>query len=181
MADGWAPTPLADAPSGRWEFPAVWSNSGMIVWGGNDGLRTDTGARYEIQISPDGDLDGFCTTDCNDADGQIWSAPAETQDLTFSMDTMTLNWTAPAEPGSFAVAYDTLRSQAAGDFGAAAICVESNDPSDTSSTDVTAPAGGVVFYYLTRAENTCPEGQGSLGARSDGTLRTGRTCPAPLP
>ena len=180
-ADGWAPTPLLDAPSGRWNFPAVWSNSGMIVWGGNDGLRVDTGARYELLISTDGDLDGFCTTDCNDSDGQIWAAPGETQDLAFSMDGMTLSWSAPAEPGSFSVAYDTLRSGAPGDFGASATCVESNDSSDTSSIDGSAPAAGAVSYYLSRAENTCPEGQGSLGARSDGTLRAGRTCPEPLP
>jgi hypothetical protein len=42
-ADAWEPTATADAPSGRREHAAVWTDAAMIVWGGFDGgsyLRT---------------------------------------------------------------------------------------------------------------------------------------------
>ena len=34
-----------------------------------------------------------------------------------------------------------------------------------------------VFFYLVRAENACPLGQGSLGKDSNGAPREGRSCP----
>ena len=33
------------------------------------------------------------------------------------------------------------------------------------------------FFYLTRAQNTCPQGVGSLGTDSSGNERQGTTCP----
>ncbi|MCZ6649950.1 MAG: hypothetical protein O7D35_04715, partial [Acidobacteria bacterium] len=72
-----------------------------------------------------------------------------------------------------------LRSQDSKSFSTSdAICVESDDSSDTMATDATIPGPNSVFYYLIRAENACPVvGQGTLGSESDGTLRTGRICP----
>jgi hypothetical protein len=177
----WIPTTLAGAPSGRWNFTAVWADGALLVWGGSDGTLLGSGARYELQVAIDGDLDGYCRTDCDDTNGQVWAAPSEVRDLLFQEDSQTLAWSAPAEPGGITAAYDTLRSQAAGDFGAGAMCVESGDSSDRSSVDAAVPADGGVFFYLVRAENACPAGQGSLGTRSDGTPRAGRTCAAPPP
>jgi len=51
------------------------------------------------------------------------------------------------------------------------------DVADRVAEDFDEPGPGGVFYYLVRAENACPDGAGSLGARSDGTERTGRDCP----
>lgn len=73
--------------------------------------------------------------------------------------------------------YDTLRSGLPADFQAAADCVESDDGPNTSATDVSVPSVGRVFYYLTRAENACPLGMGSLGTKSHGVPRVGRSCP----
>ena len=178
-AGTWMPTTLEGAPSGRWNFTAVWADGALLVWGGSDGTLLGSGARYELQVAIDGDLDGYCTTDCDDTSGQVWAAPGEVRDLLFQEDSQTLAWSAPADPGGITAAYDTLRSGTAGNFGAAAVCVEADDSSDRSSVDAAVPAPGGVYFYLVRAENTCPAGQGSLGTRSDGTPRAGRTCPAP--
>ena len=70
-----------------------------------------------------------------------------------------------------------LRSSDPSDFIEGAVCVEENDGTDTEAEDVDDPGPGVVFYYLVRAENDCPVGEGSLGRGSDGTPRAGRGCP----
>ena len=88
-----------------------------------------------------------------------------------------LDWTPPTDLGGVAVAYDTIRSDDPSDFVTTAVCVESDDGTDTSSFDAATPGVGAANYYLIRAENQCPSGQGSLGNSSDGTPRTGRTCP----
>ena len=43
--------------------------------------------------------------------------------------------------------------------------------------DASMPAFGSALYYLVRAENACPAGQGPLGFGSDGTPRQGIACP----
>ena len=48
---------------------------------------------------------------------------------------------------------------------------------DLQATDDQLPIPQGVFYYLIRATNTCPDGDGTLGVRSDGIERTGRACP----
>jgi len=78
------------------------------------------------------------------------------------------------DPGGSFTYYDTLRATTASDY-MAATCVESDDAMPTT-LDATKPAAGQVLFYLTRADNDCP-GEGPLGDRSDGTPRTGRTCP----
>ena len=125
----------------------------------------------------DADADGFttCWGDCDDGNAQAWGTPGEVRDLAFAADRMTLSWVAPLEPGGVVV-YDTLRSPTAADFVTAS-CVETDDGADTLVTDVASPVSGEVFYYLTRAENACPAGHGSLGVRSSGLPRVGRDCP----
>jgi hypothetical protein len=72
--------------------------------------------------------------------------------------------------------YDTLRSVSPVDFLTAA-CLESDDGPDTTAADGTIPSVGQVFYYLTRAQNACPQGVGSLGSNSSGAPRAGVDCP----
>jgi hypothetical protein len=116
---------------------------------------------------------GTCAKDCDDANGMAWDTPGAAGDIIFSLNHDTLEWDAPTDPGSAtsALAYDVLRSTDPSDFGSGTICVESDDGSDTLADDPEVPASGSVFFYLIRAENTCPDGSGPLGPN-----RTGRAC-----
>ena len=67
--------------------------------------------------------------------------------------------------------YDVLRSSDPSDFTNGALCVESDDGTDNRAGDTEEPVSGSMFFYLTRAENGCPDGSGSLGAG-----RSGRSC-----
>jgi hypothetical protein len=118
-------------------------------------------------------------TDCNDADGTAWDVPGETANLTLSADKSTLEWEPPETGGAAAgMLYDTIRSGDPSDFGeASASCVESDGGADTSASDPDFPASGGAFFYLVRAQNSCPSGQGSLGQDSSGVERSGRDCP----
>jgi hypothetical protein len=72
--------------------------------------------------------------------------------------------------------YDVLRSEAAADFESGAVCIVA-DGVDQQAADATAPPSGAAIFYLVRAENGCPDGQGPLGTDSEGTPRLGRSCP----
>jgi hypothetical protein len=121
---------------------------------------------------------GACDQDCDDANGQVWAVPGEATDFVFSADGETLGWVCPSEPGGAAAAvrYDTLCSADPSDFVTDARCVESDDGADTAATDPFVPVVGTAFYYVIRAENDCPGGQGSLGLSSEGQQRAGRDC-----
>jgi len=123
----------------------------------------------------DGDHDGHCTAesvpDCDDSDPTAWARPGEVPDLVF-VDQDVMAWGVPSSQGGTSLRYDVLRSTSRSSFGAPAICLESDDDSDLGAVDPTVP--GSVFYYLIRAEDGCV---GSLGQRSDGIERTGRSCP----
>jgi hypothetical protein len=124
----------------------------------------------------DADLDGFSVTeDCNDADGSNWRTPGEVPLLDLPAATA-LSWSPPADPGGTALRYDLLRSGVKSDFVNVALCVET-DTTQTAATDAAVPAAGQGFFYLVRAQNGCPDGQGTLGNHSDGSERAGRTCP----
>ena len=69
-----------------------------------------------------------------------------------------------------------LRSQDATDFESATACVETDD-SDSSAADMLTPSPNEVLFYVAVAENDCPDGRGTLGIRSSGLERVGRTCP----
>jgi hypothetical protein len=128
----------------------------------------------------DGDHDGHCTGeptfDCDDANADVWATPGEVPALTF-VDAVTLSWSEPADPGGTSCVYDLLRSDGADDFVVGGICVESDDGSDTTAEDLQEPPSGLAFFYLSRASNDCPQGEGSLGDDSAGTERLGRDCP----
>jgi hypothetical protein len=129
----------------------------------------------------DGDSFSTCGGDCNDANGTIWATPGEVRSLVISHNqvtsTSTLSWTAPSLPGATSDLYDTLRSTTPSNFTSSATCVETNDGSNTSATDAMALPPLGAFFYLVRAENSCPSGQGVLGKNTAGTPTPGRTCP----
>jgi len=57
------------------------------------------------------------------------------------------------------------------------VCIESDDGVDLTALDAANPVVGSSFYYLVRAENACPHGEGTLGVDSSGQPRSGRHCP----
>jgi N-acetylneuraminic acid mutarotase len=200
VTDAWVPTSTVNAPSARQRHVAVPAGDLMLVWGGEGPGGIDLGdggaccacatGTYFQDSDGDGHGDpgvsveacsqpaGFVldSSDCNDADAAAWGTPSEVPDLGW-MGPATLAWTPPSSPGGAAVLYDLLRSTDPSDFGAGATCVESDHPF-MSATESTEPLVGGVFFYLVRPETACPGiGQGPLGTASDGTPRTGRTCP----
>jgi hypothetical protein len=132
--------------------------------------------------NPDADSDGFgALADCDDADPLVWSRPGEVRNLLLTHDpaaeATTLRWQAPVLLGAVSVAYDTLVSGDPANFVADTLCVESDDGTDTEAATSSAPPPGAAHFYLVRAQNACPDGEGPLGRRSDGATRVGRTCP----
>jgi hypothetical protein len=135
--------------------------------------------KLRTATATDADGDGRTSAvDCDDGNASVWSTPGEARNLLLGPGTSALAWSTPTDPGGnlSALAYDTIRSGVASDFVSAATCVES-DGSDTASSEETAPAAGAGYFYLVRAQNACPAGQGPLGNRSDGSPRSARICP----
>jgi len=128
----------------------------------------------------DGDRDGFCTGeptfDCDDTRAEVWATPGEVRDLGF-VDSSSVIWSEPLDAGGTTPVYDTLRSSDPANHVTGAFCVESDEGSDREASDTDEPAPGVVWHYLVRAQNDCPEGAGDLGHDSNGAERSGRTCP----
>ena len=200
IGDAWSPTSVAGVPSARVDYTSVWTGDFMIVWGGQSSsldVYFNTGGRYcacSMQTyyrDTDGDgrgdagaptqscsqPAGYVTdgTDCNDGDAGAWAIPSEVEAVLFP-DDVTLTWAAPSRPGAIADLYDAIRSAIPSDFVTNAVCVAS-DTGPATATDGTTPPLGKAFYYLVRAQDACPGGQGPLGTRSDGTPITGRSCP----
>jgi hypothetical protein len=124
------------------------------------------------------DLGNAC--DCDEDDAGCWSRPTTVVNLSLTHDQPTgwtvLTWDPPLEPGATSLVYDTLRSEFAMDFFAAT-CVESDDGLDLLSEDGEFPLEGMVYYYLVRAQNACPNGEGPMGGDWIGKPREGRPCP----
>jgi hypothetical protein len=116
-------------------------------------------------------------TDCDDRNPNIWGTPGEVPVLVLEPDGQTVSWSPPIDQGGSTLVYDTLRTSDPADFDLGAVCVESDDGTDTMAVDSDPVPAGVTYYYLVRAENACPAGEGSLGNDSDGASRSGRTCP----
>jgi hypothetical protein len=146
---------------------------------------TETKLRTAGCVDRDGDgygdlIDPSCVglvADCNDRNATSWATPGETDGLRFTSKT-TLIWDVPVDPGGLAsgLVYDTLRSGLASSF-LAADCVESDDGPNTTAADPDLPSVGQAFYYVNRAQNVCPAGEGSLGTGIAGTPRAGVPCP----
>jgi hypothetical protein len=146
-----------------------------------DPNKTDPGV-CGCGIVDDGDGDGHavCGEDCDDGNGTIWARPGEVRALMLDHDSSyvgtTLSWTAPEAPGATSLRYDTISAVRPDGF-VDGICVESDDGTDTEALSRETPLPGEALYFLVRAENDCPDGQGSLGIGPDGGERPGRDCP----
>ncbi len=150
-----------------------WSRWMTLPWGGWQEMRLRT-------YSVDADTDGYHDIeDCNDANGNVWSDPtAETQNLLWGADETFLSWNAVTSglgcvPA--ALVYDVLRSGTSSSFTSAS-CLDP-DGDDTSAREFSNPSVGQAWYYLVRADNACSGAGGPLGNQSNGTPRTGRSCP----
>ncbi len=117
-------------------------------------------------------LDG---SDCSDSNGTVWSPPSEARDLLLNDSTL-LQWSPPATPGAQTIGYDVVRSTKKNDFQGAAVCVAS-DLLGTTAGDSELPPLGTSFFYLVRAVDACPIGDGILGTDSSGVAIVGRSCP----
>lgn len=108
-------------------------------------------------------------------------AAKEVEDLKLEHDqdgnVTTLIWKPLPRRTDMDTLYDTLRSTDPSDFMGSAICLESDDGSDTSAMDLDHPPSGNLYFYLIRGEYDCPHGEGPLGNMSDGTPRDGINCP----
>jgi hypothetical protein len=130
------------------------------------------------QLDTDDDGHGDAC-DCDPQRAEVWDLPGEALELRLSHGggpggSTNLVWLAPDDLGGFSVVYDTLRSEAAGDFGiAVSACVES-DESDRFTADRVTPDPGQTLYFLIRPENDC--GHGSLGQATLTGERSGRDC-----
>ncbi|NIV26256.1 MAG: hypothetical protein GWN45_02535 [Gammaproteobacteria bacterium] len=106
--------------------------------------------------------------------------PGDVEQLELTFDPSTavtaLAWSPVAEPGAVAVVYDVIRSSEAEDFSLAT-CVESGDGSDLVAEDPTVPQRNQIHFFLVRAANACPAGDGSLGAGINGLARSAKACP----
>jgi N-acetylneuraminic acid mutarotase len=197
--DQWTPTTLNNVPSPRYKHGAVWTGGQMIVWGGFDGAPLASGGIYSAlsgvmaMFYRDADADGcgdpgsaiqsysqpagYVTNslDCNDTNSSVWGIPSEVPSLDFS-DSSSLAWAPPSNPGATNLAYDAIRSTVAGDFVNGAVCVAS-DTIGQGATDTAVPQPGQIFFYLVRADDGCPGGEGPLGSDSSGAPRIGRSCP----
>jgi hypothetical protein len=122
-------------------------------------------------VNPDGN-----DADRDDGNTDAWAVPGEVLDIVLS-DKATLDWSPSSDLGGTSVVYDTIRSEDPGDFVTAAVCVESDAGPDTTADVSPDPGAAIVYYFLTRAENTCPSGVGTLGTDSDSVDRSGRNCP----
>jgi hypothetical protein len=124
----------------------------------------------------DADGDGWGDPcDCLPGDAAYQATPSESRDLRWESKTE-LSWIEPFFSGTTALVYDVLRSGDPDDFGTGIVCVEPND-ADRMAIDTDIPPWWGLYYYLIRAENACPEGQGPLGESSGGVPRVGAACP----
>ena len=106
--------------------------------------------------------------------------PGEAVGLTVEHDSVIgtiLDWTSPAQQGGLALTYETVRTADPQDFAIFSGCVADADPSDTTNIDTDDPAPGVLFSYLVRAVNACPNGRGTFGVDSDFVERLASACP----
>jgi hypothetical protein len=105
--------------------------------------------------------------------GSAITAPPETQNVSVAVDKSTYSWSA----ATFATQYDVVRGSTGalpvGPGGGDEVCFD-NLPG-TTFNDLTVPAPGAGFWYLSRGENAC--GIGTFGTQTGGSPRITTTCP----
>src|SRR5262249_4969024 len=161
---------VVTAPAASGPIANVASVSSAVI---DTNAANDSAQEVTTVGAPDADGDGVPdASDCAPADPTAWAVPSEALNLRFPgpPPLTQLQWNAPATPGGTVVLYDLLRSTVKNDFSAAT-CLASGVTA-TSASDATAPTAG--FFYLVRSRNVCG---GTLGNASNGTPRTGVSCP----
>ncbi len=127
-------------------------------------------------VAADGDGDLWpAVCDCDDVNGSVWATPGEALGLTAASGTE-WHFSPPLAPGGSVFVYDLIRSLVRYDFMTATVCIGAPDPAQPARTDFDVPALNQVFYYLVRAHNACPNGDGPLGTDSSGLPLVG-DCP----
>jgi hypothetical protein len=147
-----------------------------------DAFRDDDVGSIYLVVRRDWDGDEVLDEDdCDPDNGEVWETPGEARSLILDhdriLDRTEVHWSEPAVPGGLSVRYDTIRSAEPYDFLNAAVCIESDDGTDTLAVDFDGLPPYGLACYLVRAENDCPDGSGSLGDGPDGHARTARNCP----
>lgn len=186
---GVEPGPMESASYRATAGPVISGDAdGDGVSGGNDQCPEEHSACYDLDFDgcidmPDVDVDADGVTagacDCNEADATIWATPGEVADLQLARaaSDAVLSWDPPAAPGGTAPRYDTVRSGIASNFDPGiALCLETDDDSDTGAVDPAVPASGGIFHYLVRAENDCAAGTGPTGTSQGLYDRSVRDC-----
>jgi hypothetical protein len=152
-----------------------------------DGLNNDCDdpgwpALPPDETSDDGDAFSECAGDCDDTDSTVWGTPSEVTRLLVSaaQGEAVLSWNPPDVPGGLFPLYDVILATGPMNFDTiSALCIESDDGSDTTATDTTPdPPSGGAHYYLVRASQPCPSSvDGPIGTTSGGQVRGARLCP----
>jgi hypothetical protein len=101
------------------------------------------------------------------------AAPPETQHVQAAADKTTYVWDAIPNNPHYDVVRGALASLPVGPGGGDELCF--GDLATAAVVDVTTPAPGTGFWYLSRAVSTC--GIGSYGTQSNGTPRVSTECP----
>ena len=147
--------------------------------GGVDCADPDCCSQASCLAVADADADLRPTgCDCDDTSSSVWATPGEVPTLVVGTGTSgtELVFQAPGAPGGTVFVYELIRSPVASDFVTVTACPAAADPADPLRVDPELPALGSVFYYLVRARNACPNGEGPLGFDWMGQPRNG-TCP----
>ena len=108
--------------------------------------------------------------------GDSWATPGEVTNVFIVADTNIITWDPPLAPGGNALVYDVIRSSDPTDFVTNADCIETDDGADTQAIDPESPPSG-GYFYLVRAQNSCPVGEGPVGNTSAGPPRIAASCP----
>jgi len=124
-------------------------------------------------LTGDADGDGVANLDdCAPLAPDAWAAPGVVTDLRVNRDDGALSWSAPANPGGSAPAYEVLRSDRADSF-ASPTCIAAEPPGTTAVDPETPQASQRLFAYLVRTTNACGS---TLGPASNGAPRTAGEC-----
>jgi YVTN family beta-propeller protein len=116
------------------------------------------------RLGGDRDLDTFLNADdCGPSDPASWNPPAEVVGLSASGESPTrLAWSAQAAATGPGVRYDvaggTIAELRSAGLAAATACLAGNLEAAAHDDARGGPEPGGVFFYLTRAENSCASG-----------------------
>jgi N-acetylneuraminic acid mutarotase len=168
-ADAWTAIASGGAPSPRKDQTAIWTGTGMLLWGGDDAASS---------LATGGD---YCASGCPLA------APVGSPLLSLSGTggATTLSWTALTS----ATGYDLVRGgllllrASGGDFAAATQACVANDTPDTTLPDAAVPAAGDGFWFLVRGTSCGGNGTydsgapGQAGSRDAGIDASAGACP----